>query len=385
MKKLYFDILISGHHSEYINNLVDFLQLEGCGKDIYYFVVHPDFDTTFPDIYRKGKSVKNFNWVLCNTEEYDYVNSEKPILKSFKYLKLVNRYVEDLGIDHVCLLSFNIFQLALIFKRPNYNISGVLFLQFYRMEKNSIKQKFKYYRKFYTTKLYSFNTKIKSIFILNDQETVDVLNKKFKTNIFFKLADPIPMYKEENGFTTHEFYKIPRKKKILLHAGAIDPRKGTLEIIESIKFLKQKEIDKYAILIVGKAKPEFEIQIRNSIEKIQNIPFDIVFVNSFITNERLKAVFNQSYAVLIPYKNPEASSGILGHAALANKIVLAPDAGLIAELVKNYTLGVLIKETNAKCIAEGIEKIDNYSINKNLSKTFISEHSVNNFSKTLLK
>jgi glycosyltransferase involved in cell wall biosynthesis len=198
------------------------------------------------------------------------------------------------------------------------------------------------------------------------------------------LPDPIPVYKEEKSFDVYNYYNIPKNKKILLHPGSIDPRKGTYEIIDSIDFLKEKEINEYAILIVGKAKSDIENMIKLKLSILKNKHFTIVFDNTFVSNERLKSLFLQSYAVLMPYKNVEASSGIMGHATIVNKCVLAPDSGLIGEIIKKYKLGVLINKTAPLHIAKGIEELADYIIDETLSAKFASQHTVEVFSSSLL-
>ncbi len=47
----------------------------------------------------------------------------------------------------------------------------------------------------------------------------------------------------------------------------------------------------------------------------------------------MKSYFEQTDYFLIPYKNVESSSGILGHAIAAGKPVIATDKGLIGDFV----------------------------------------------------
>lgn len=61
MKKLFFDIQITGHHTEYINHLVDYLLINNNLNDEYFFVVHPDFSKRFSGIVAKAKQLTNVN------------------------------------------------------------------------------------------------------------------------------------------------------------------------------------------------------------------------------------------------------------------------------------------------------------------------------------
>lgn len=383
MVKLIYDSAITGHHSEYISHLVDYLS-EVHSESVYYFVVSEEFKIAFPKVISKSKDCSFINWEFIPKSRIKKIHDLSLIKRSFAELSLVEEYSKNLSATEVFLLYFNIFQIALIFKRPIFRIKGILFLQFLRMEKATFKDKLKYYRKYLTTKLYSYNSKIISVFILNDENTVGYLNLEFKTNIYKMLPDPIPVYEEENNFDIYTYYNIPKNKKILLHPGSIDPRKGTYEIIDSIDLLKEKEIKEYAILIVGKAKSDIENIIKQKLSTLKNKHFTVVFDNTFVSNERLKSLFLQSYAVLMPYKNVEASSGVMGHATLMNKCVLAPDSGLIGEIIKKYKLGVLINKPSAFNIAKGIEDLRDFNIDELLSAKFASQHTVEVFCSSLL-
>lgn len=381
--KIIYDSILTGHHSEYISHLIDFIVVQET-KEKFIFVVPKDFGNRFPDILSKTTSNHNITWEFIPTEKIKQLESVSLIKRSFLEYNLVKSYATKLSAVEVYLMYFNIFQIALIFKRPNFNIRGILFLQFLRMQKNTLKDKIKYYRKYITTKLYSRNKKIKSVFILNDDFTVQTLNKELNTTIFKMLPDPIPVYEEEKEFDSYEYYNIPRHKKILLHPGAIDPRKGTYEIIESIDFMISEDRDKYAFLIVGKAKPNIEQEITKKIDSLKTSNFTLVFDNTFVSNERLKSLFMQSDSVLMPYKNPEASSGILGHSILAGKSVIAPKNGLLGELVLENGFGLVIEDITPEKIASNITRLKSFKFNFNKSNVFVNKHSSNFFSTILL-
>jgi len=385
MNKVIFDFEISGHHSEYIDYILTFLVNDKRASDNYFFILHPDFFYRFPYIVKRAEECKNVNIYYLEKSDIDALKGLSIVKKSFKIFNIMNTYAKKMKADHVLLMSMNIFQLPLVFRRPSFMVSGILFLQFYRMQKKSFKEKLKYYRKYWTTKLYAINPKIKSVFILNDELTVSFLNRAFSTGIFKMLPDPIPQHVEEDGFDLYTYYNIPKEKKVLLHPGAIDPRKGTYEIIESIDLLSSEAFSRYAILIVGKANQDTDRQIRKRSALLRNKDFVLVYDNTFVSNERLKSMFAQSYAVLIPYKNPEASSGILGHAMTAGTPVIAPDYGLLGDIVRSNGVGITIVETTGYSIAKAIEMLENippFSTEK--ISDFIDSHSTLYFAERVM-
>lgn len=62
----------------------------------------------------------------------------------------------------------------------------------------------------------------------------------------------------------------------------------------------------YTALIIGKAKKETDTQLKDTIRNLKTGRENIIFDNVFVSNERLKSLFLQFEAVLIPYKNPKA-------------------------------------------------------------------------------
>jgi len=357
VKKLFFDIQITGHHTEYISHLIDYLKVNEDANE-YYFIVHPAFSLKFPIIFSKANDIKNVTWVEIKNEELKTLQHIGTIKKSFVEYKLMHRYAKRFKVNHVCLLYFNTFQLACLFFRPTYTISGILFLQFYRMSKNTLKEKLKYYRKYFTTKLYTLNPHIKKIFILNDKQTVSYLNNEFNTKIFEMLPDPIPDLKPLDDFDIYDYYNIDRKSKIFLHIGALGNRKGTFEVIESALFLPKEKQKEITILLVGcVSNNEIEtLMLKKIATSSKNSDVNIVWDNQFVSNAQMKSLFNQCHAVLMPYKNAEASSGILGHAVAANKKVIATSGGLLKDLIKENNLGVLIPKVTAKTIAHALIK-----------------------------
>jgi len=386
MKKLIFDIQISGHHSEYISHLVNYLCLNKSDDD-YIFLVHSEFSVKFRDIVDKAKSNTKITWVEITPEEQFEISKSKNIVYlSFITFKLMDAYAKYYEVGHVYLLYFNTFQLPLIFYRTHYAISGVLFLQFYRMTKNTLKGKLKYLRKYYTTKLYAKNKQIKNVFVLNDEKSVHFLNKTFKVNFFKVLADPIPVLLPENGFNIRDKFSIPSNKKIFLHFGSLDARKGTLEILEAFNYIEEKYISEITLLLIGTASSsEFDYKIKTRIKSItnNNINSHIFYKNEFVSNSKMKSYFEQSDFVLIPYKNSEASSGILGHAVAASKPLISSKHGLIGELIKDNNFGVLLDNITPENIAKSIVKGLNTKFNFNNSE-FVLNHSADSFVNTII-
>ena len=279
-------------------------------------------------------------------------------------------------------MSLNIFQLAIGFKKTSYKISGILFNQFSRIDKD--RYKYQYYRKYFQTKLLLSNKSLKSVFILNDQESVDSLNRQFKTSIFKVLIDPIPNYTPIDNFDIYKEYSIDNGRKIFLHIGALDYRKGSLDILNSIQYLAEDILSKIHILYVGLAKDGLKLDLIRKKQEISHLNL-FTWDESFVDNDKMRSLFDQCHIVLMPYKNSEASSGILGHAANSNKPVIATGKGLLKELVLQYNLGSLVDDVTPENIGKAISQAANIGIEIGDTKSFVTLRSPTAFAKKLLE
>ena len=386
MKKLIFDIIITGHHSEYIGHLVDFLAVETLPKDTYYFVVHPELFIRFPEIYEKSKEVKNLIWLPINKEELHKVESVKKIKNSLAQFSLMQNYVRLYQVEHVISLDFHSIKYGILLYKPLFTVSSILFLQFHRFQKNNFKQRIEYLKRYYITKWGVANKQLKKLYVLNDQETVDYMNNEFHTKCFQSLPDPIPLLEPLDSFNIHEHYGIEPHRKIYLHIGALGGRKGTDVVIDSAKYINAMAQKKIAILLVGRASDKIvEVSYNEQIKKIRHkTKAQIIWDNQFVPSKMMKSIFNQCHTVLLPYKNVEFSSGILGHAAAANKIVIATNAGLLRELVLKYKLGELLDVNDASHLALKMEEVMEQQISIEGQQEFVRNHSPIMFAELLL-
>lgn len=359
MKILIFDILITGHHSEYISHFAEFLQT--CdGQNKYIFVVNHQFSNRFPLISQKITDSVNLKLIEIEKEEF-MISQKGGLLKmSFSWYKLMNQYAIQFDVDHVILLYLNTFQLALFFFRPSYTISGILFQQFRRMQVKNWKDKVKYVRKYLFTQCIVRNNSIKRIHVLNDQGSVDYFNSEFDTSIFEMLPDPVPEISPLPKFDIYSHYRLNRNKIIILHIGSLEDRKGTFEVANSVSLIEESNRERVTVLIVGETKEDkLKILLKNQTAKY---PEMLIWDNQFVSNEMMKSLFEQCDIVLMPYKNSEASSGILGHALASGKAVITTGQGLLKEIVLDTKCGFLIDIVTPANISKAISYLIN--INK---------------------
>lgn len=382
---LVFDPEISGHHSEYLIHLIRFL-LRFPTTDKYFFVVHPDFWTFIPDDIKNSNIHDIVIFKLIDPKDLQLANRRNLILRSYYLYKILIFYTNIFNINHVVLMSINVFQFCFIFKRPNFQISGILFQPFYRMDTSLFRSKFKFYYKHVLTKLFIINPFISKIFILNDKEAVNWFNTKFKTSKFHWLVDPIHYITPDEFFDLKKYYNITEEKKIFLHIGSLSYRKGTYDIIDSLTLIDRKIVKNLVFIIIGKASPVDDVRLKDKVHRIRLMEsnISIIYENVFLDPSLMRCYFDQSDYVLIPYKNIEGSSGILGHSILSKKPVIATNKGLIGSLVKEYNAGILIQESNKGYIANAIVSCLSHPFSIDKSEEYIKIHNTISFSKMIL-
>lgn len=102
------DFMITGHHSEYIDHLLTYLQQHGDHRQ-YIFLTHPEFASAFPAIALKTAYSDSVKLEKITAEEWREFERKTLIGMSFYGLKLVRQYAKKYNTKHVLLLYFNFF------------------------------------------------------------------------------------------------------------------------------------------------------------------------------------------------------------------------------------------------------------------------------------
>ena len=385
---LFYDIEITGHHTEYISHLIDFIT-QNTDKTQYFFVLHPMFNLRFPEIREKALTCQYITLIEITNDELEKINTGNSLTKSINNYRLLIKYADKLHANSLFALHFNAFIFPLFINRPKYEISGILFHPFYRIEKSSFMSNLRYLRKYIQTWLITRNRQIKTVFILNDNKTTNYLNRQFKTNIFRVLPDPIPEWSSIPDFSIHEKYSIKNARRIFLHIGALEERKGTFEILDSFNSLNSETRKNICLLIVGKANSDTHQVILRKISDLKTrFPeVEIIYKNEFIANSLMKSLFEQSQFVLVPYKNTESSSGIIGHAIAAGSIIIGSNKGLLGELINSYEHSITLDEINPQSIAIAINKaLSEFNCTQKypIWKEYVDSHTSESFSRIML-
>ena len=389
-KLLIYDSKVTGHHIEYIKHLLK------------YIVKHKLNEFTFLLNPAAKEYIKPYKSNICidyiKTSEIEEINQLEKQGKYIKRTTLERNYILDYAqknnIIEIILLQIDSFEITLGSRKmlnSNILVSGILFTSHTRTPYHFSRIK---------TKLWQFlqvcwmlrNKNLKNVFVLNDQNATNNLNKIHCSNTFKYLPDPIVIKQHnDNLIDIREMLCIPKPRKIALILGSIYKTKNLENIIEAIIMLPVKHKQSITLLIqAGRCYPEsYEKDIRKFIIKKlkEDKDLSVIFRFKYIDEKEMNCIFKQVDYVFVAYKDFYTSSGVLNHAIKHQKPVLASRYGVIGDICKAYNLGELVEPYDIQSISKGIERLilrnTDFSIEKKL-KNYIKWHHPSRFSSILL-
>jgi glycosyltransferase involved in cell wall biosynthesis len=169
-------------------------------------------------------------------------------------------------------------------------------------------------------------------------------------------------------------------------------RKGLFNTVQAIQKLSPEERAQLCLIIAGRMDPDIEGMLKKQYSELQSLqPVQLLFLNEYISEHDVQALFQLSDLVLIPYQRQHVGmSGVLVRAAAAGKPVLATNHGLLGALVKEWALGCAVDCTRPDLIAHAIRSAlscsdgQPCSFNRERAAEFSSINSGTNFAEVIL-
>ena len=276
------------------------------------------------------------------------------------------------------LISFVPF--APLFLNRGVTISGIVYhIYLYKEHELSKIQRLLNILKY---QVMSRNRAFRTIMILNDQESAEFFNHKYNCDKFVGLPDPFVPISTESTFKFREKYDIPQTAKVFAHFGGLAKRKGTLDVIQSIRLLDNKKRNNYWFVFAGVISEEIKDSFCHIYDELKN-DCHILVKDEFCSYEYIASLCLASDAILAPYHQTDLSSGMFGYASQFGKPLIAPSQGLIGKIVRQYNLGVVLGSVNEKALSESYDKvvIDRCIV----SKDYIEENNVEHFQEVISK
>lgn len=373
MKYLIFNPDLSGHYLEYIHH--EYIGASNRKNDIFIFILPPSFEDLKKNL--EWPKSENINILFLSDNECLKLRTGGNVVKPFFRCKVLKKYIKMVRPDSV-ILNQLITYIPCIFTLLSCqcSIRGIIYKIPRHRSKPSTLTKIKDYLLY---KYMSISNHIDTVWLLNDRNSAMYYNKFFSVDKFKFLPDPVNIPNE--FYTPHGTTINPSPNLLkLVHCGGLDDRKGTNIIIEALSNLPSDVLKMISISFVGRIKDEkLRINLESFTREFRN-KTQICLESGFVSYERLRDYISAADFILIPYKNIEQSSGILGYAAFFNKPVIGPAEGLLGELILNNHLGLTISNINPeslrKVILDMCQKHNDIFID---GQHYISENSISKF------
>ena len=391
-----FDLDTDGHHSIYIQHLVEYwLRNRPMGR--LFVVVSPSFVQTFPNIANVPK-MSRARFIAVGNDEYDVVRkSQSKIARRYNEWGLINRYARQLNADRCLIMYFDHLQLPFILgRKPPCPVSGIYFRPSFHY--NS----FPGYATTYASKLRQLiywhmlvrvltRPYLKNLFCLDPFGT-RYIKKLIPEAKILPLPDPVQIYDSEHS--SKERLKaslgVARTRRIFLLFGAITRRKGVYQVLKSLALLPRSVGERLCLMIVGPVKPAETARLLSQIDQLRKTStVEIILQNGFVSDRCAEPYFQISDVVIALYQNHVGSSNVLLRAAATGRPVLASHFGLIGEMVRTYNLGITVDASAppeiAKAVIALVEHDPTETFDYVAAKQLAAENSTNRFTHTLFQ
>lgn len=374
MRTLIFDDTLAGHHLEYLNKIY---QAAVTHKGSNYIFAVPTKQFEEKKHLREWPQADNIKWFFLNDDEIRNILSKSQIATCYRLSKLIKKCAMEVKADHILLISLAtaVPILPLILPK-SVTLSGIVYRIYLRRKISGIKQMVDKTR--YTVLARSKN--VSKVFILNDPRSAERLNELYNTDKFISLADPVPEVRLELLEDLREELNIPSDKTVFLHFGAMDIRKGTIDILKAIALLDNTDLDDKVFIFAGNIPENLQAEFDADLDVARKNGARIIVEKGFVEYERLFNLCHTSDCILMPYRMSDLSSGALGYASIFNIPVIGPGSGLIGELITDNHLGHTLNVVSAKTIATALLDFKKYKT----SSDYSSYNSSSAFTSTLL-
>jgi len=162
----------------------------------------------------------------------------------------------------------------------------------------------------------------------------------FKVTI---LPDPWPIQcMAADKVKVREKYGLPLDRRIFLHFGSTDCRKGIDDVVEA--WQNGRRPAGAFLLRAGRTRPRL-------VDRLLSLP-DTMLINRYVSDNELDELLVAADWVLLPYREHAGSSGSLSGAAAARRPVICSDFGVLGDRVRNHGLGLVFKHLDVNSFVD---------------------------------
>ena len=227
---------------------------------------------------------------------------------------------------------------------------------------------------------------IEKVYVSEDTAVVDWLNRHVSDGRFAYLPDPVDQQDIPTDDSWRTTYSIGPDVPVYLIFGVIGERKNVTNSLTAYGLgLTRQTIGVSRLLIVGKFESEeYKQTVTGLVNQDPLLSTHVIIHNEFVSNFDREQLFGGCLAVVMPYIHCQGASGVLGHAARYGKPVIAPNKGIVAQLVHRYDLGFTVDPTDIDQLDSALSKAASFTGNESLKTTFLTERLPAKFASMLL-
>lgn len=370
MALLIYDSTTSTHLYEFCEFLFDLLLKKKPQKKVHFLLnekVHVFLFNHFGSEFQQLLDQNNI--IICVIpikKQIQFDQCKNVLYLSYLEELYVNDYCIKNKIDEIIFFQIDLYQIIIGLRRfllrKRIKISGILFspYTFYPS-----KFKFLKLRKYLQISCMLLNPDIDQLFILNDSDSVNQLNKNHSTTVFKLLVDPI----KKRNIPLRDFrceLQINKNDIVFLSLGGISHRKNIHTILEALDLLPENVLDRLKVIISGETHDsEYALGIKRLINN--KLTDKVIFMNHFLEINELESLVCFSDAVLTVYVDFYSSSGVVGNASKYHKPLIAANTGVIGRMTNEFSLGLTVNPNSANEISDAITQLvfDSISVTSN--------------------
>ncbi|MBE9178835.1 glycosyltransferase [Oculatella sp. LEGE 06141] len=369
LRILLFDLSIRGHHPSYIKYLIRYWQTQQLPGHLD-IVTSPLFLDEHADVVALADDSQSIQFTPITAAEEaalrDRSTGVNRLKRSFQEWSLFCQYSAALKASESLILYFDTFQPPIslgmrspcpfsgIYFRPTFHYNSFGSSPKPTPQKPSLKAWVQQKRETTSLRRVLYHPQLQTLFCL-DPFAVQQMDVAYPGSKAVYLPDPVeihpPVLAEAERLKAE--LGIEPNRKVCLLFGALTHRKGVFQLLDAISMLPPVLCQQLCVVLVGESKLVTELNTRMA-TIAQHKPVQFIHQYEFVADAAIPNYFQMTDIVLAPYQQHVGMSGILLHAAAAQKPVLSSDYGLMGEVVRRYKLGLTVDSTRPEDIAKGL-------------------------------
>ncbi len=183
----------------------------------------------------------------------------------------------------------------------------------------------------------------RAVFLLNGERACAALNRRFpRTPVFRPLPDPVPPVAGSIQPAAAEASGARPAVVRFLFPGALSRRKGADVLLRALERIPSADAARMEVVCAGRVdardRPGLQRAVAHFRRRRPDLRLD--WQDRFLPGREFEDAVAGADWILMPYRRPEYSSGILGRAAQAGVPVIGPEDGLLGRLIREWGLGL---------------------------------------------